>query len=68
MGKDNSLVSGDGTKAERKFYAAQRCINKIDDLFEYQHRFMTPATLQGAIRQYLKEYTRDLIRLEEDNG
>lgn len=68
MGKDNSMVSDEGTKAERKFYAAQRCINKIDDMFEYRHKFMTPLGLQTAIREYLKEYTADLVKLEKECG
>lgn len=68
MAKDKETIPEAGTKAERKFYAAQRCINKIDDLFEYSYLHRTPKVLQGAIRQYLKEYTADLVRLEEEYG
>lgn len=68
MAEDKALVLGESIKAERKFYAAQRCINKIDDLFEYAYLHSTPKVLQVTVRQYLKEYTAELVKLEENNG
>ena len=68
MAKDKSFYSDAANKAEKKFYAAQRCINKVDDLFEYSYKKLTPQVLQGAIRQYLKEYTTALLEIEEEYG
>lgn len=65
MAESKALDLGKGVKAERKFYAAQRCINKIDDLFEYAYKTRTPKVLQVTVRQYLKEYTADLVSIED---
>lgn len=40
--------------------AAQRCINRIDDYFEYSYKNRTPDELQEMVRYHLAVYTKEI--------
>mgnify|MGYP003650835649 CR=1 FL=1 len=46
--------------AEENFYRASRCINTIDDYFEYEHLSQTPETIALHVQGILADYTREI--------
>lgn len=65
--KKMQLIAG---KYQYQFKLAMRCINSIDDLFEYRHIGMTPDELQIEVRKNLALFTQDVstpkqIKLKE---
>jgi len=49
------LVAG---RYQYQFEEAMRCINSIDDLFEYAYKEMDVKVLQQMVREYLAKFTK----------
>ncbi len=48
--------------------AAQLCLNKIDDWFEYAHKICTPEQSQAHVRQHLAIYTEAVSKPKAQIG
>lgn len=44
----------------KKFYTAQRCINRIDDLLEYRWRSLTSEQIRDRIMQIIDNYSYEV--------
>jgi hypothetical protein len=57
---ENQLVAG---RYQYLHEQAQKAINKIDDLFEYQYKAMEPEQIRKAVYESLSHYTGEVSKL-----
>lgn len=57
---ENQLVAG---RYQYLHEQAQKALNKIDDLFEYQYKSMTPEQIRKTVYESLSHYTTEVSRI-----
>lgn len=53
------------TKTEKQFEAYQRCINEIDDFFEYQYQIHDPKQIKKMVMFYIDKLNDKLKELNK---
>jgi len=57
-----TLVAG---RYQFMFEAAQLCINRFDDYFEYPYDFSTKSGIKDQVRDYLARYTETISKVNK---
>lgn len=55
-------LQDENDKLTNRFNLSTKCINEIDDLFEYGFRFLKAESLQNKVHMILDTYTEKLLK------